>query len=444
MSNRILIILIDKLDELIEKQLNEFIHAEIFQKLESAWRGLDMVVNSASTDSQVKVKYLSITPKEIERDISDAIEFDQSQLFYKIYSEELDSPGGLPYGLIIVDLYVCHKPTSDVADSITLLKALARLGAAAFAPIICGVYADFLGVNQFSELPTSLNLERLFKANDYSRWKSIGSEDDARFIGLTLPRILMRQPYNIHKIKVYNKSFVEKIDKHSDYLWGNAVYAYACVIIQSFCHTGWFSDIRGGVAKDSKGAAVELSRGVYVTDPANIAPKLSVEYQLTNSQESELSQAGILAVRDNLYLRKAYFYHSNSLQKPPIYSQSVINTNARISSMLHYILCASRFAHYVKVIMRDKVGSFINTSDCERYLMQWINKYCASSENMSSLVKQRYPLNEASIKVSENPQRPGCYHCVLHIKPHFQLDSIQARLRFVTEYQHNNAHVAQG
>ena len=242
----------------------------------------------------------------------------------------------------------------------------------------------------------------------------------------------MRQPYNSDGVKMRNRFFKEEVISHSDYLWGNASYAYGCVVIRSFIESGWFADIRGFNPTVNQGNAVTLEREYFHTDQFELMPKMSVEYAITDQQEKVFHDAGFIALRDHRLIEKSVFYSSQSLHQPERYSTKAGQSNARLSSMLHYVFCVSRFAHAIKIIMRDKVGKFITPEACESYLLSWIRKYYAASQSISSEAKARYPLSDANITLVERQSSPGKYFCTIHLKPHYQLDDIQSYLKLVT------------
>lgn len=421
-------ILISKIDSTVNHQLNAILHHPDFQALESTWRGLAMLVNQAHSNKHAIVKFLDLSYNEVKRDLLNAIEFDQSQLFKKIYSNEYDHAGGEPFGLLVGDYYFLNHP-----QDIDTLSAFMKIAASAFAPFIASIHPSMFGVDQFSELRSTLEYEHLFSQVHYQRWQSIRTEDDARFVALTLPRILMRLPYNQYGRKTTNRFFQETTENINSYLWGNTAFAYGVVVLKTFVQSGWLADIRGINPENATGGAINtLPRNYFETDRVGIAPKISTDIKITDRQEKYFSDLGFLPLQDNPTLNAAIFYSSQSIQKSTTYNHSSATHNARISSMLHYILCASRFAHYIKVMMRDKVGHFISTNECENYLQNWLLQYCAASQNISAEAKARYPLNEAKVKICEQKGTPGKYRCVVHLKPHYQLDEIHSQLRLVT------------
>jgi len=429
--------LISLIDEKINNQLNIILHHSALQRLEASWRGLVLVVNAAHDEKNIHIKILNMSAKALDKDIEHAVDFDQSALFKKIYNEEFDQPGGLPFGLLIADYYFSHKPEPDISDSITTLSELSKIAASAFCPIITSVSSAFFGINNFSEIQIPFKIDDLIRQAEYTRWNKLREVEESRFLAFVLPRIRMRKLYNTHVIRADNRFFKEEVFKHDDYLWGNAAYAYACVAIQSFKETGWFSDIRGMNHELGNGGLFQGHRDYLVTDENNIIAKCASEYAITDAQEKIFSDAGFIALRDNRYIERSVFYSSQSLQKPKRYTTKSGTVNAKISSMLHYVLCASRFAHYIKIIIRDKVGSFISAKECELFLEKWLHNYRAQNTDLTPQARTKYPLTQAKIKIKESPGLPGKFTCVMYLKPHYQIDDIESQLKLITQVKLN-------
>jgi len=424
---------IGMIDHIINEQVNQILHHPDFQQLESSWRGLMMLINCASEGQHVIIRMLNVSLNLLSKDLNQAIEFDQSQIFKKVYTEEFDQPGGTPYGLLIGDYYFSHKSTVDSHDNIRTLSLLAKIASASFSPFISGTDSNLFGLDSYEELSPNLNISQLLKQEEYTRWQKLRQDEDTRFIGLTLPRILMRNTYNQNGVKLRHRNFKEIVHSNKDILWGNPAYAYACTVIQCFQETGWFTDIRGVNSSTRTGGTTHLARHYYSTDAKPLLAAPSTEVLITDNQEKRLSDIGVMALSDEPLSEKSIFYSSQSMHITKSYTTTAGTINSQLSSMLHYILSSCRFAHYIKIIMRDKVGSFMSANECERYIKNWINKYCAASENMTETSRAKYPLNEAKIKIEQNPGNPGLYQCTMHLKPHDQLDNIQSHLTFVTK-----------
>lgn len=421
------------INEKINQQINVIIHHSRFQRLEATWRGIKLLVDQKDQHSQVHIRLLNLSARELSKDMLGAIEFDQSRLFEKIYSEQFDQPGGTPFGIILGDYSFSHKSSVDFKDSVSVLAGITKVAATAFVPFVSSVAPELFGINCFTELQSPFRMDDLFRQRDYHRWKILRQDADARFVGLTLPRTLMRKPYNHHSIKYTHRFFSETIKKHADYCWGNACYAYGCVAINAFVTTGWFADMRGIQQNIHSGGTIKhLSRDSFNTDRSIFDIKFSTEYNITDTQEKTLSDYGFLALCDNPLLETAVFYSSQSIQLPAHYTKNIATANAKVSSMLHYLMCVSRFAHYVKIIMRNKLGTFINAKQCQHFLQNWLHSYCTNSQELSLTAQARYPLQEAKVTVNEQTSSPGKYYCTIQLKPHYQFDEIQTYLKLVT------------
>lgn len=424
--------LIGILDEKINKQVNSILHLPAVQKLESSWRGLKWLVHSAGKEQKVKIRLLYLSEKELSKDLLSVNEFDQSQLFKKIYSDELDKPGGEPFGLLIGDYAFSHKSSQYFSDGISLLSQLAKIAAAAFAPFISSIDPQFFDIDAFKDLKTTFQLREHMSTAAYTRWHALQQNEDSRFLGLTLPRLLMRVPYNLHHATLH-RHFKESIHQHEDYLWGNCCYAYGCAAINSFLQTGWFADTKGINRIDLGGGVVCSPQEYFNTESISYAAKTTTEFMITDSLEKQLDDMGFIALKYNRFIGRSIFYSSQSIQKSKRYDSSAATSNAYISSMLHYLLCVSRFAHYVKIMMRNKIGSFINADECERFLQNWLQSYSSHNANASVSTQARYPLSGAKVKVEAAASQPGKYICTMHLQPLYQLDSIQANLKLVTQ-----------
>jgi type VI secretion system protein ImpD len=428
---------IAEIDALLNEQVNAVIHHRRFQALEAAWRGVAYLVEQADDDETVEIRVLDISWPEVSRDLERAIEFDQSQLFGKIYSDEFGMPGGKPFGVLIGNYEVRHKrgpgyPTDDV----DILRGVGQVAAAAFAPFIVGASPVLFGLDSFLDLGLPIDLTRTFGNLEYNRWKSLLELEDSRFIGITLPRILMRLPYLDDGSATYNFRFQEEVEGPDleKYLWGSAGFAFAAVLIRAFKDSGWFADIRGAPRdRLSGGLVVELPVQNFDTDSPGVATKYSTEVSVTDPLEMELSALGFVALCKSKNTDYSVFHSNQSIQRPKSYDRGAASANARISSMLQTVLCVSRFSHYIKVIARDRIGSFITAEACETYLQTWLLSYCSADESASADIKARYPLREAKVEVREIPSKPGSYHCTAYLQPHAQLDQVVSAIKMVTE-----------
>ena len=425
------------IDELITEQLNGILHHPRFQRLEASWRGLQYLVEQSSDRRGVKVRMLDISWQEVTRDITRAIEFDQSLLFQKIYSEEYGTPGGEPYGVIIADYAVTHRPMPDHPfDDMTTLRGLAQVAAASFAPFVAGAHPAMFGLDDFSGLGMPVDLEKVFSSEEYVKWRSLRETPDARFIGLTLPRMLIRKPYRQH-IGVHREILFQEdvagatADK---YLWANACYAFGAILAREFGNVGWFGHIRGVPRGHLGGGLVDtIPVESFATDRLGTVPKMVTEVAVTDATERRLSDLGFIPLCQCHDTPYAAFFSNQSVQRPQGLKSIEATINAKLSSMLQHILCGSRVAHYLKVIIRDKVGSFLSAAECERYLQNWLHRYTTGREDLDWEEQARFPLRESRVQVADIPGKPGQYRCVIHLRPHYQLDNMVSELQLVTE-----------
>ena len=425
------------IDALINDQVNVILHHPKFQKLEASWRGLWFLVDQADVSQNIKIRVLDINWAEVSKDIGRAMEFDQSQLFHKIYSEEYGTPGGEPYGVIIGDYEISHR-TSETHpyDDIATLEGLGQIAAAAFSPFITSASSELFGLDDFAGLGQPINLEKVFQQTEYIRWHALREKLDSRFIGITVPRILMRRPYLDRPGSYKGIYFSEECaaEDQRNYLWGNACYAFGSILLREFANVGWFGHIRG-VPRNllSGGLVASLPVDHFQTDADDLAPKQVTDVIITDTVERELSELGVIPLCQCYDTTYAAFYNNQSLQQPKTYSTSEARVNAKLSAMIQHVLCGSRIAHYIKIIIRDKVGSFITAEACEDYLRNWLSDYTTGREDYEWEEQARYPLREAAVQVKEHPHKPGQFLCVIHLRPHYQLDHMVSELELVTE-----------
>jgi type VI secretion system ImpC/EvpB family protein len=427
------------IDRLLNAQLNAILHAPAFQRLEASWRGLAYLVDRVDyeDDATIKVRVLNASWRELERDFERAIEFDQSQTFKKIYENEFGTPGGEPFGAIIAD-YEVHPRVSreHPHDDVRIVEQLAGVAAAAFCPMILNASPTVFGLDDFSRLEQRLDHERTFDGVEYTKWKSLRSAEDARFIGLTMPRVLMRQPYEDFGDRVDGFRFFEDVrgPDRSKYLWGGANFAFAAVLVRAFAECGWLADIRGARRGFEGGGLVpDLPRHSFATDTHGLVSKSSTDVVITEGLEKQLSDLGFMPLCESKDTEFSVFYSNQSLQKPARYDRPAATVNAQMSAMLQYMFCVSRFAHYVKVLGRDKLGAFSEYEELEQFLQHWIVQYVTSDGEAPATTKARYPLREAEIRVEPTPGKPGSYRCLMRLNPHYELDELQASVRVVAE-----------
>jgi len=425
------------IDELINDQLNAIIHHKKFQKLEASWRGLWYLTVQVEGSYNIKIKILNANWDEITKDISRALEFDHSQLFHKIYSEEFGTPGGEPYGVLIGDYEISHRISEKHPhDDIATLDGLAQIAAAAFSPFIAAASSELFGLDEYATLGQPLNLQAIFAQKEYIKWRAFRGKTDSRFVGLILPRILMRLPYRTTPGSYKGVYFHEKSASQGseNYLWGNAAYAFGSVLIREFANVGWFGHIRG-VPRNQMGGGLITTLPVeyFDTDAGDIVNKPVADVLITDRLEREISDLGLIPLCQCYNTPFGAFYNNQSVHAPKRHETKEANVNAKLSAMLQHVLCGSRVAHYIKVMIRDKVGSFVTATECEDFLQQWLHQYTTGREDLEWEEQARYPLREAAVRVREHPDKPGIYLCVIHLKPHYQLDQMVSELELVTE-----------
>lgn len=425
------------IDDLINEQLNIIIHHEKFQKLEASWRGLWYLAVQAEGALNIKIKVLDVSWNEVVKDISRALEFDQSQIFQKVYSEEYGTPGGEPYGVLIGDYEISHRISKKHPhDDIATLDGISQVAAASFAPFIAAASYELFGLDNFTSLSMPINLRTVFAQKEYLKWNSLREKIDSRFLGLTVPRILMRLPYRTKPGSYKGVFFYEKVGthEHENYLWGNACYGFAAILIREYANIGWFGHIRGVPRNQIAGGLLtNLPVDCFETDNDNIAHKPVTDVLITDTKEREISDLGLIPLCQCYDTPFAAFYNNQSVQAPKVHDSKDANINAKLSGMLQHVLCGSRIAHYIKVMIRDKIGSFVTANECEDYLRDWLFKYTTGRDDLEWEEQARYPLKEAAVQVKEHPAKPGSYLCVIHLKPHYQLDQMVSELELVTE-----------
>lgn len=417
-----------ELDRMISEQLSAVMHAPEFQQLESTWRGLHYLCQQTSTGPMIKVKVLNAPKKDIVRDFKSAIDFDQSALFKKVYEEEFGTFGGAPFGALIGDYAIGRQP-----EDMYFIEQMSHVAAAAHAPFISSASEDMFGLESFTDLGKPRDLAKIFDTVEYAKWKSFRDAEDSRYVGLTLPRFLGRLPYNPKDgTTVEGFNFVEEVEAsdHSKYLWCNTAYAMGARLTRAFEDFGWCAAIRG---VEGGGLVEDLPTHTFRTDDGEVALKCPTEIAITDRREKELSDLGFIPLVHCKNTDYAAFFGAQSVQKAKKYNTDSANANAILSAQLQYIFAVSRIAHYLKAMMREKIGSFASVGNVEEFLNRWIAQYVLLDDNASQEAKAQYPLREASIQVSEVPGKPGVYRAVAFIRPHFQLDELSVSLRLVAE-----------
>ncbi|HRH43028.1 MAG TPA: type VI secretion system contractile sheath large subunit [Pyrinomonadaceae bacterium] len=418
---------IAEIDRLLSSQLNEIMHQEEFQKLEGSWRGLHHLVSNSLTGTQLKIRVMNASKKELVKDFERALEFDQSALFKKIYEEEYGTFGGAPYGALIGDFEFGNHP-----QDLALLEKLSQVAAAAHAPFLSAASANMFGWDTFGEMTEVRDVSKIFDRTEYAKWRSFRESEDSRYVGLTLPHVLGREPYGAATKPTETFNFEEDVDgtDHKKYLWSNAAYALGVRLTEAFSMHGWCVAIRG---VEGGGLVDGLPTHTFETDEGEVAMKCPTEVAITDRREKEFSDNGFIPLVHCKGTDYAAFFATQSCNKAKKYDSDAANANARLSTQLQYIFAVSRFAHYLKSMMRDKVGSFMSKNDCQRFLNKWIAQYVTPDDSASADAKAKRPLRDARIDVVEIPGKPGCYRSVAFLKPHFQLDELSVSLRLVAD-----------
>ena len=418
---------IAEIDRLVSAQMNEIMHHEDFQKLEGSWRGLHHLIKNSLTGPMLKIKVMSVTKKDMLKDFERALEFDQSAMFKKVYEEEYGTFGGAPFGALIGDFEFGNHP-QDMA----LLESISQVAAAAHAPFLSAASSGMFGWDSFTDMSEVRDVAKIFDRTEYMKWRSFRESEDSRYVGLTIPHVLMREPYGAATKPTESFRFEEDVDgkDHKKYLWGNAAYAMGTRLTEAFSMYGWCVAIRG---VEGGGLVQGLPTHTFETDEGEVAMKCPTEVAITDRREKEFADNGFIPLVHCKGTDYAAFFGTQSANKAKKYDSDAANANARLSTQLQYIFAVSRFAHYLKAMMRDKIGSFMSRKDCEMFLNQWINNYVTEDDTASPATKAQYPLREARVDVSEIPGKPGCYRAVAFMRPHFQLDELSVSLRLVAD-----------
>ncbi len=418
---------IGEIDSKLTDQMNEILHHKDVQKLESTWRGLHYLVNQSETGESLKIRVLNVSKKELFKDLEKAAEFDQSALFKKIYEEEYGQLGGKPYGMLMGDYEFGRS-----AEDIRLLGMISNVAAAAHAPFVAAAAPKMFNMDSYTELSKPRDLAKIFEGVEYAAWKSFRESEDSRYVALTMPRVLGRLPYGKDLKQVSEFNFEENVDgtDHDKYLWMNASWAYTARITDSFAKWGWMIRSRG---VEGGGKVEGLPVHTFPTDDGDVAMKCPTEIAISERRENELSNLGFLPMLHSKDRDFAVFIGSQSCQQPKKYYDPAANANAELSSKFNLLLCTSRFAHYLKVMARDKIGSFMERGQAEELFNEWILNYCVDPTGASDDTKARMPLADAKVEVREVAGKPGWYEAVAYMRPHYQLEGISTSLRLVAE-----------
>lgn len=422
--------IIAEIDRKLTEQVNLILHHPDFQQLEGAWRGLSYLVNNTETDEMLKIRVLNISKKELGKTLRKfkGTAWDQSPIFKKMYEEEYGQFGGEPYGCLVGDYYFDQSP-----PDVELLNGIAQVSAAAHCPFISAAAPSLMQMESWQELSNPRDLAKIFSTPEYAAWKSLRESDDSRYIGLAMPRFLARLPYGAKTDPVESFDFEEITEggDHSKYCWANSAYAMAVNINRSFKLYGWCSRIRG---IESGGAVEGLPAHTFPTDDGGVDMKCPTEIAISDRREAELAKVGLMPLIHKKNTDFAAFIGAQSLQKPAEYEDPDATSNANLSARLPYLFATCRFAHYLKCIVRDKVGSFKERVDMQRWLQDWIMQYVdGDPANSSEETKARKPLAAAEVVVEEVEGNPGYYSSKFYLRPHYQLEGLTVSLRLVSK-----------
>ncbi|HEV2392517.1 MAG TPA: type VI secretion system contractile sheath large subunit [Verrucomicrobiae bacterium] len=421
--------MIAEIDKKLSEQINKILHHEDFRRLEGTWRGLYHLVSNTETDEMLKIRVLNVSKKDVSSTIKKfkGTAWDQSPLFKKLYEEEFGTPGGQPYGCLIGDYYFDHT-----APDVEMLGGLAQIASAAHAPFIAASAPTLMGMESWQELSNPRDLTKIFQTAEYAAWRSLRDSEDARYLGLTMPRFLSRIPYGSKTNPVEEFAFEEDTEgaDHNKYVWSNSAYAMGTNITRSFKLWGWCARIRGA---ESGGMVEGLPVHTFPTDDGGVDMKCPTEIAITDRREAELAKNGLMPLSHWKNSDYAVFVGAQSLQKPAQYDDEDATANANLAARLPYLFATCRFAHYLKCMVRDKIGGFKERGDMERWLNDWIKLYCVDSATASESDKARRPLADAEVKVEEVPGNPGYYTSKFFLRPHYQLEGLTVSLRLVSK-----------
>jgi len=421
--------IIAEIDMKLSEQINLILHHQDFQQLEGTWRGLSYLVNNTETDEQLKIRVLNLSKKDLGKTLKKfkGTAWDQSPLFKKMYEDEYGTPGGEPYGCLVGDYFFDHTP-----QNVEILEGMARIASAAHAPFISAADPGLLNMDTWQELGNPRDLTKILQTAEYAPWRSLRDSEDSRYLGLTMPRFLSRLPYGAKTERVNEFDFEEDTEgaDHSKYCWSNAAYAMGANINRAFKLYGWCSRIRGA---ESGGMVEGLPCHTFPTDDGGVDMKCPTEIAITDRREAELAQNGLIPLSHWKNTDYAVFVGAQSLHNPAKFDDPDATANAKLGARLPYLFATCRFAHYLKCIVRDKIGSFAERADMEKWLNNWITKYVTTDPTASEVVKSRYPLAAAEVIVEDIEGNPGYYSAKFFLRPHFQLEGLSVSLRLVSK-----------
>ena len=417
-----------EIDKRLTEQINLILHHEEFQELENAWRGLHHLVNNSETDEMLKIKVMNISKKELGKTLKKykGKLWDTSPIFKKIYSEEYDSMGGEPYGCLVGDYYFDNR-----GEDVDLLSEMAKIAAAAHAPFITGASPLVMGMDSWEELPDPTNLAGKLTGPDYAAWRSLRESEDSRYIGLAMPRFLIRRPYGVKGDQVEEFNFEEDTEGGDSrkYAWANSAYAMAANINQAFKFYGWCSRIRG---VEAGGLVTGLPVHTFPTDDGGVDMKCPTEIAIPGRREAELGNLGFMPLVHRKNEDVAAFIGAQSLQEPAKYEDPDATASAQLSARLPYLFACCRFSHYLRKMVYDQIGSYMEKEDMQKWLHKWIIQYVLKNpEDANQDLKARKPLADAEVVVEEKEGNPGYYTAKFHLRPHYQLEGLTVAISLV-------------
>jgi type VI secretion system protein ImpC len=420
------------LDVKMSRQLAAIMQQRKFLELEGSWRGLHYLVQNTETSANLKIRVVNITKRELGKDMAKAAEFDQSQIFKTIYESEFGTPGGEPYAVLIGDYQF-----ANTFEDLETLQGISAVAAGAFAPFISAASPGLFGFNDYRELSKPRDLEKIFDSLEYAKWRGFRDSEDSRFVTLTMPRVLARLPYGRTTRSIEEFDFDEGPTgrgegrdglAHERYCWMNAAFVLGARLTNAFARSGWCTSIRGA---ENGGKVDALPMHVFSSDDGDLDFKCPTEIGITDRRDAELGKLGFLPLCHYKNTDYAVFFGAQTTHKAKRYDRPEATANAAISARLPYMMATSRFAHYLKVLGRDKIGSFMEVSDCEKWLNRWINNYTNANDDAGPEMKAKYPLRDVKVAVQEIPGKPGSYNAVVWMRPWLQMEELTTSLRMV-------------
>ncbi len=422
------------IDRLLGEQLDAILHHPAFQKIEALWRGTRWLADSMAGDGGLRLRILDARWAEVARDMERAVAFDQTSLFEKIYSGEFGTPGGEPFGMLVVDHALWHRPSGrEKVDDLAAVSSLAEVAAASFCPIVLGVDPRMIGLDGYDDIDLRQDLGGSLTGPELARYERLRGESDCRFIGAVVPRLLMRQPYRGRSMPRLGFVYDESVAGPADLLWIGGGFALARVAARAMRLHRWPADVRGAIFADEGGVVDGPTRLMLRPDLSGTVARFATENAISEEQEVALNSAGFICLRQLHLTGSVAFLNLPTIHRPPDFDSEAARMNAKMSAMLNYILCVCRFAHYVKVIARDWVGKYADARECQALLQNWLATYVTGNDDASPEMRVRYPLRQAKVVVSEVVGKPGTFACEIAIRPHYQLDQIASEFRLTTQ-----------